>query len=55
MLLIYIQNNFFICSQRPESMVVVCLVQNLMLLEELKQSNPLKRDWNILGFDNYCL
>ena len=52
--LIYIQSNLLIVHKALSgSMVVVCLVQRL--LEELKQSNPLKCDWNIFKFDYSCL
>ena len=40
---VYISGIRFICSQRPGSMMAVCLVQRL-LGEGVKQCSPLKRD-----------
>ena len=53
MKLINIKSNLFYCSQRPGSMVVVCLEQRL--LEELKLSNTLNLTSDIFRFDDYCL
>ena len=51
MILITIYGNLFLCSQRPGSSMVMCLVQRLLGL----QSNSLNVTSHIFRFDNYYL
>ena len=45
-------SNFFICTQIPGSMVLLCLVQRLL---ELIQSNPLNVIGKFSGFIAYAV